>query len=48
MLHTIYSLADPLVVAKACFALEADHKWCLSGIYVQDRLTEETFMRYFC
>lgn len=27
-------------VAKACFALEADHKWCLSGTPVQNRIGE--------
>ena len=27
-------------VAKACFALEADYKWCLSGTPVQNRIGE--------
>ncbi|KAI1614478.1 adenosinetriphosphatase [Exophiala viscosa] len=27
-------------VAKACFALKADHKWCLSGTPVQNRIGE--------
>jgi DNA repair protein RAD16 len=45
-------------VAKACFALEADFKWCLSGTPVQNRIGEffsllrflnvEPFACYFC
>lgn len=45
-------------VAKACFALEADHKWCLSGTPVQNRIGEffsllrflqiTPFACYFC
>lgn len=27
-------------VAKACFALKADHKWCLSGTPLQNRIGE--------
>ena len=45
-------------VAKACFALKADHKWCLSGTPVQNRIGEffsllrflqiKPFACYFC
>ena len=45
-------------VAKACFALKADYKWCLSGTPVQNRIGEffsllrflevEPFACYFC
>ena len=45
-------------VAKACFALEADYKWCLSGTPVQNRIGEffsllrflncRPFACYFC
>ncbi|CAF9914797.1 MAG: DNA repair protein rad16 [Alectoria fallacina] len=45
-------------VAKACFALKADHKWCLSGTPVQNRIGEffsllrflqiTPFACYFC
>lgn len=45
-------------VAKACFALRADHKWCLSGTPVQNRIGEffsllrfleiRPFACYFC
>ena len=45
-------------VAKACFALKADHKWCLSGTPVQNRIGEffsllrflevSPFASYFC
>lgn len=45
-------------VAKACFALKADHKWCLSGTPVQNRIGEffsllrflqiAPFACYFC
>ncbi|KAL8975159.1 MAG: hypothetical protein Q9197_000616 [Variospora fuerteventurae] len=45
-------------VAKACFALGADHKWCLSGTPVQNRIGEffsllrfleiRPFACYFC
>lgn len=44
--------------AKACFALKADHKWCLSGTPVQNRIGEffsllrfleiRPFACYFC
>lgn len=44
--------------AKACFALKADHNWCLSGTPVQNRIGEffsllrflriEPFACYFC
>ena len=47
-----------LLVAKACFALNADHKWCLSGTPVQNRIGEffsllrflqiRPFACYFC
>ena len=47
-----------LVVAKACFALKADFKWCLSGTPVQNRIGEffsllrflqiKPFACYFC
>lgn len=52
------SFADLFLVAKACFALEADHKWCLSGTPVQNRIGEffsllrflqiRPFACYFC
>ncbi|KKY17398.1 putative dna excision repair protein [Phaeomoniella chlamydospora] len=45
-------------VARACFALKADYKWCLSGTPVQNRIGEffsllrflelEPFSCYFC
>lgn len=45
-------------VAKACFALKADHKWCLSGTPLQNRIGEffslvrflniEPFSSYMC
>ncbi|KAL8856987.1 MAG: hypothetical protein Q9178_006392 [Gyalolechia marmorata] len=45
-------------VARACFALKADHKWCLSGTPVQNRIGEffsllrflevRPFACYFC
>jgi DNA repair protein RAD16 len=45
-------------VAKACFALKADHKWCLSGTPLQNRIGEffslvrflniKPFSCYFC
>ncbi|KAI4166598.1 MAG: hypothetical protein LQ343_007919 [Gyalolechia ehrenbergii] len=45
-------------VARACFALKADHKWCLSGTPVQNRIGEffsllrfleiKPFACYFC
>ena len=45
-------------VARACFALNADHKWCLSGTPVQNRIGEffsllrflqiRPFACYFC
>jgi DNA repair protein RAD16 len=45
-------------VAKACFALKADYKWCLSGTPVQNRIGEffsllrflevQPFACYFC
>lgn len=45
-------------VARACFALRADHKWCLSGTPVQNRIGEffsllrfleiRPFACYFC
>ncbi|KAI4217738.1 MAG: hypothetical protein LQ351_000334 [Letrouitia transgressa] len=45
-------------VAKACFALQADHRWCLSGTPVQNRIGEffsllrflqiQPFACYFC
>jgi DNA repair protein RAD16 len=45
-------------VAKACFALHADYKWCLSGTPVQNRIGEffsllrflniQPFAYYFC
>lgn len=45
-------------VAKACFALKADHKWCLSGTPLQNRIGElfslvrfldiQPFACYFC
>ena len=45
-------------VAKACFALQADYKWCLSGTPVQNRIGEffsllrfleiRPFASYFC
>jgi DNA repair protein RAD16 len=45
-------------VAKACFALKADHKWCLSGTPLQNRIGEffslvrfldiRPFACYFC
>lgn len=45
-------------VARACFALRADHKWCLSGTPVQNRIGEffsllrfleiKPFACYFC
>ncbi|KAJ5472422.1 hypothetical protein N7530_006423 [Penicillium desertorum] len=45
-------------VARACFALEADYKWCLSGTPVQNRIGEffsllrflqvKPFACYFC
>ena len=45
-------------VAKACFALQADYKWCLSGTPVQNRIGEffsllrflevQPFACYFC
>ena len=53
-----FSFADALTVAKACFALKADHKWCLSGTPVQNRIGEffsllrflqiRPFACYFC
>jgi DNA repair protein RAD16 len=45
-------------VAKACFALQANHKWCLSGTPVQNRIGEffsllrfleiKPYANYFC
>ena len=53
--HSLLILAP---VAKACFALKADYKWCLSGTPVQNRIGEffsllrflqiKPFACYFC
>lgn len=51
-------VTDYCAVAKACFALHADYKWCLSGTPVQNRIGEffsllrflqiKPFACYFC
>lgn len=54
----MFELLTSTVVAKACFALKADYKWCLSGTPVQNRIGEffsllrflqiKPFACYFC